>query len=139
MAVSIFDDKTITPNNEMIASALGGSYSLWEELKNHICEEYPAITEEWKFYGKAAGWSCKVISKKRNLLFFIPLQDAFRLRIVLGEKAAASEEGANLPNEIKQSLREATPYAEGRSIDIDVNKQNQLDAVKLLLKIKYEN
>jgi hypothetical protein len=94
MAVSFFDDKTLTPNNDMIASALGGVNSLWEELKNHIGEEYPAITEEWKFYGKAAGWSCKIISKKRNLLFFIPLKDAFRLRIVLGEKAVTAAESA---------------------------------------------
>jgi hypothetical protein len=139
MAVSFFDDKTLIPTNEMIASALGGAHSLWEELKHHIGEEYPAITEEWKFYGKAAGWSCKIISKKRNLLFFIPLKDAFRLRIVLGEKAAAVAESVKIPNEIKQSLREATPYAEGRSIDIDVNRKEQLDVIKTLLKIKYEN
>jgi hypothetical protein len=139
MAISFFDDKMITPTNDMIASALGSSYLFWEELKNHICEEYPDITEEWKFYGNAAGWSCKIISKKRNLLFFIPLKDSFRLRIVLGEKAATAAESANLPNEIKQLIREARPYAEGRSIDIDVSKQNQLDAIKLLLKIKCEN
>jgi hypothetical protein len=139
MSVSIFDDKLITPNEDMIALALGSTYSFWEELKNHICEEYPAITEEWKFYGKAAGWSCKIISKKRNLLFFVPLKNSFRLRIVLGEKAATAAESTNLPNEMKQSIREAIPYAEGRSIDIDVNRKEQLDAIKALLKIKYEN
>jgi hypothetical protein len=139
MAISFFDDKTITPNNEMITSALGGTYSLWEELKNHICEEYPVITEEWKFYGKAAGWSCKIVSKKRNLLFFVPLKDSFRLRIVLGEKAVIVAESANLPNEIKQSIRDATPYAEGRSVDIDTNRREQLDVIKALLKMKYEN
>jgi hypothetical protein len=139
MAVSFFEDKTLIPNNDMIASALGGAYSLWEELKNHMYEEYPAITEEWKFYGKAAGWSCKIVSKKRNLLFFVPLKDDFRLRIVLGEKATAVAESAKLPSEMKQSIREATVYAEGRSIDIDVTQHKQLDVIKTLLKIKYEN
>jgi hypothetical protein len=123
----------------MIAAVLGETYQLWEELKNHICDEYPAITEEWKFYGKASGWSCKIISKKRNLLFFIPLKDSFRLRIVLSEKAVAVAENINLPNEMKQSIREATIYTEGRSIDINVNQYKQLDVIKNLLKIKWES
>jgi hypothetical protein len=139
MAVSFFDNKTVIPDDRMIAGALAETYPLWDELQNHVQENYPNITGEWKHYGKASGWSYKLISKKRNLLFFVPLNGCFRIRIVLGEKAVACVETATLPDEIKEAIRAATPYTEGRSIDIDINRYEQLEDVKCLLKIKFDN
>ena len=138
--LSAFDDKSIMPDEAMVSATLGNISSIWDELRAHITDTYPDITDEWKHYGKAAGWTCKLLSKKRNLLFFVPQTDRFRLRIVLGEKASACAEADNeLPYEIKEAIRAAKPYAEGRSIDIDVDRHEQLDTIKRLLKIKYEN
>jgi hypothetical protein len=64
----------------------------------------------------------------------------FRLRVVLGEKGCACVETDNeLPAEIKQAFRDAVPYTEGRSVDIDVERREQILAIKRLLKIKHEN
>ena len=139
MAVSIFDDKTIIPDNNMVAAALSGTFSLWDDLVSHVKAEYPSVTEEWKHYGKAFGWTFKLISKKRNLLFLVPLGGYFRVRFVLGEKAVACAGAAALPQEIKDALRVAMPNVEGRSIDIDINHHEQLVLVKALIKIKFEN
>jgi len=73
------------------------------------------------------------------LLFFIPRNGSFRIRIVLGEKASVQAQAAPLPDEIKVAISSAKAYAEGRSIDIDVDRREQLEDIKLLLKIKYEN
>ena len=139
MSVSFFDNKDVIPNDNMVAEALNDTYSLWLELQDHIQENYTNITKEWKHYGKASGWTQKVISVKRNLLFFIPQNGCFRIRIVLGDKAAACAEASELPDEIKDSIRNATTYAEGRSLDLDISNQEQLCAVKRLLEIKLVN
>ena len=138
--LSAFDNKGIIPDDDMVSIALGGTATIWEELRAGVQDSYPDVQGEWKHYGKAAGWTYKLISKKRNLLFFVPKNDCFRLRIVLGEKACAFAETDNeLPDEIKQAIREATPYTEGRSIDIDIDRREQLEAVKRLLRIKFEH
>lgn len=139
MAVSFFDSKAVIPNDGMVAEVLADAYPLWDELQNHVRDNYPNITGEWKHYGKASGWVFKLISKKRNLLFFIPQNGCFRLRIVLGEKAVTCVETAELPDEMKEAIRTATPYVEGRSIDLDISPHDHLDSVKCLLRIKYEN
>jgi hypothetical protein len=139
MAVSILEDKSKTPDNEMVSAVLFDSFSLWSELVNHVKTEYPSVTEEWKHYGKAFGWTCKLISKKRNLLFLVPLNGHFRVRFILGEKAVACADTADLPKEIKSAIYAATPHVEGRSIDIDINKLEQLETIKTLIKIKFEN
>jgi hypothetical protein len=139
MAISIFSDKTEMPNSSMVAVALADAYALWDELQEHVKTQYPNVVEEWKHYGKTAGWCFKLISKKRNLLFLIPLNGYFRIRIVLSEKAAICSENTKIPNEIKKAIQTATSYAEGRSIDIDINRREQLKTIKNLLKIKHEN
>ena len=138
--LSVFDDKNTVPSDEMVSAALGATSSIWGDLRTHVQDNYPNITGEWKHYGKAAGWTYKLISKKSNLLFFVPMTDCFRLRIVLGEKASACVEAdSELPNEIKEALRAATPYTEGRSLDIDINRREQLEPIQRLLKIKFGN
>jgi len=135
--LSAFDDKTIKPDDNMVSAVLGGAAPIWEELRSHIEGNYPNVIGQWMHYGKAAGWTYKLLSKKRNLLFFVPRTGCFRLRIVLGEKGCACVEADNdLPDEIKEAFRTATPYTEGRSIDIDVDGREQLAAIKRLLKIK---
>ena len=58
----------------------------------------------------------------------------------MGEMGCAcAEADGDLPEEIKEAFRTATPYTEGRSVDIDVNRHEQLGTIKRLLKIKYEN
>ena len=139
MAVSVFEDKSVTPDSGMIAGALAGAYPLWDELESHITDAYPNVTGEWKHYGKAAGWSYILKSKKRTLIYFIPNNGFFRVRVVLGEMAASCAEGAGLPDEIKEAIRAATPYVEGRSVDIDISRGEQLGPVRELVKIKFEN
>lgn len=136
MAVSFFDNKAVVPDVQMVADALKDTYPYWEQLQSHVQANYPSITGEWKHYGKKAGWTYKLISKKRNLLFFIPLNGCFKLRIVLGEKAASRAQATAIPNEIKEAIRTAASHIEGRSIDIDIGHHEQLEAVEQLLKIK---
>ena len=138
--LSAFGDKAIMPYADMVSAVLGDMAPIWDELCTHVEETYPNVTGEWKHYGKAAGWTYKLLSKKRNLLFFVPRNGSFRIRIGLGEKGCACvENDSKLPDEIKEAFRNATPYVEGRSIDIDIDRSRQLEAIKHLLRIKYEN
>ena len=137
MAVSVFGDKAIMPDDGMVSAALGAASSIWDELRSRMQDSYPNVTGEWKHYGKLSGWSYKLVSGKRNLLFFIPKADGFRIRVVLGENAASiAEADGTLPDELKEAIRVAVPYAEGRSIDIDIASRDQLEAVLTLIRAK---
>jgi hypothetical protein len=138
MAVSFFDNKAVMPSDRMVVDVLAESHSLWVELQNYVRENYPSIKGEWKHYGKSSGWVFKLLSKKRNLLFFIPQNGYFRLRFGISEKAAACIEVADLPNEIKEAVRVATPYMEGRSIDLDMSPNEIKIMGTHLTNVKYE-
>jgi len=132
MAVSIFEEKAAMPDDSMLADALADSHLLWTKLQSYAQETYPNVNGEWKFYGKSSGWVYKLISKKKNLLFFIPKDGCFRLRFGISEKVAPDIETADLPDVVKEAVRTATPYTEGRSIDLDFysNKVSVMAYVK---------
>ena len=109
------------------------------ELKKHLEEKQGPITEEWKFYGAKSGWILKVLRKKRNLFFFTPLKDHFRISFIFRDKAVAAVEKSDLAENIIHRLINAKKHVEGRGLQIDVKLLEDLENVKTLLEIKIKN
>jgi hypothetical protein len=139
MAVSVFDDKAAEPTDQMLTKALGKSNRLWREVKKHLKAQYGELTDEWKFYGQKTGWLLKTLRKKRNLFFFIPLEGSFRVSFVFGDKAVAAAEQSDLPAELITELKNARKYAEGRGLQIDVERAADVEHIKKLVEIKVNN
>jgi hypothetical protein len=139
MPAIIFTDKSNQPNNHMLSEALGKTYQVWEEIYLYLKSAYDDIIQEWKFYGKNYGWQLKTLLKKRNLFFIIPYQDYFTQVFVFGDKAVSEIEKSDLPNDIKETLRKAKKYAEGRGLSIDVTSSEKIDIIKILIDIKINN
>ena len=139
MAVSVFGDKATKPTDKMLAGALGKSNRLWQEIKKHLKAEYGELTEEWKFYGQKSGWILKTLRKKRNLFFFIPLENSFRVSFVFGDKAVAAIEQSDMPKDLIATLKNARKYAEGRGLQIDLKRSADVKHIMKLVNIKVNN
>lgn len=139
METNAFMDKSVQPDDAQLARVLGKSINFWEAIKQHLMQIHGDFTEEWKFYNAKSGWTSKVLRKKRNLFFFVPLQGAFRVAFVFGDKAVAAVEKSDLPEALKNELRRARKYAEGRGIRIEVKFQKDVEHIKKLIDIKVGN
>jgi len=131
-----FTDKNIKPDERLLAKILGETYKLWDDLRNHLTESYGNLIEDWKFYSPKYGWTLKILKKKRNLFFFTPIPNAFRVSFVFGDKAVSHVEATNLPEKIKIAIRSARKYTEGRGISIEVNSASEIDQIKKLVEVK---
>ena len=136
MSSSVFAEKSIQPDDQMLAEALGRAYPLWIEIKSHIQAEYGELVEEWKHYGPKSGWILKSLNKKRNLFFLTPCQGYFRIAFVFGDKAVAAIEKSDLPAAMIEEIRAAKKYAEGRGLRLEVKKRSDVKNVKKLIAIK---
>jgi len=133
---SIFLEKSIKPNNEMLSDALGRSYKYWEEIKNILEDQYGKLTEEWKYYSASSGWTLKLLLKKRNLFFFSPCEKYFRLAFIFGDKAVNEVAHSDLSEKIIEELKTAKRYAEGRGLRIEVKKKADIINIIKLVAIK---
>jgi hypothetical protein len=139
MSASIFADKNKKPTDKMLKVALGKTYAFWEGIKKHILSEYGKATEDWKFYNVRSGWLLKTLLKKRNLFFFVPVEDYFKLSFIFGDKAVEAVVKSDLPENIKTTLRNAKKYMEGRGLSIDVKTSEDVEITKKLVDIKINN
>lgn len=136
---SIFLDKSVMPNSEMLSAALGRSYKYWEEIKNTLANQHGTLTEEWKYYSASSGWTLKLLLKKRNLFFFAPCQKYFRLAFIFGDKAVNAVEDSSLPEKMVQELKNAKRYIEGRGLRLEIKKKADIKHVITLVGIKIKN
>jgi hypothetical protein len=139
MSSSVFTDKSIEPDASRLAEALGATAPIWSDLRDHLEAKYGPLVDEWKFYGAKSGWLKKTLRKKRNLFFFTPLEGYFRLGFMFGDRAVAVIEDSAVSDEIKEELRNARKYAEGRALVLDVRKPEDVEPVKTLVEIKLNN
>jgi hypothetical protein len=132
-------DKYVEPDDKRLAEALGVKNQLWEALKKHLSENYDNILEEWKFYGQKHGWTLKVKQKKRTIFYLIPFEDAFKISFVFGDKAVAVAEKSDLPKHLITALKNARKYMEGRGLQVDIERLEDIENIKKLVEIKMTN
>lgn len=136
---SVFIDKSVKPDNQMLAHTLGTSYKLWDKIKTALATNYGGLNEDWKFYGQKIGWTLKLLYKKRNLFFLTPYENYFQIGFVFGDKAVSVIEKSDLPVRIIDEIRSAKKYAEGRGLRLAVKKSYDVKLVLKLTEIKISN
>lgn len=132
-------EKAIKPIETELKKKLGSTFSLWITLTKHLNEILTNPTEEWNFPGKKYGWSFRMKSMKRNIIYFLPGAGFFKVAFVFGAKAYEKVLESDVKESIKKELSEARAYAEGRGIRIDVHEENDLSDIKTLVQVKLEN
>ena len=133
---SVFTDKTLKPTDKDLSDKLGVNYELWKRIYNMVFSKYPGGLAEWNYPGKNYGWGFRIKDKKRAIIYLLPRDQYFKVAFVFGDKAVKEIMESKVSDEIKLSISEATKYAEGRGIRIDVKDDSILFDIELLIDIK---
>ena len=136
---SIFMNKTVQPSEQDLIEKLGSTIDLWFDLKRHLNATLINPAEEWNYPGKKYGWSFRMKSKKRNIMYFLPRDGFFKVAFVFGQKATDKVMESNVSEFIKTELQKSKVYAEGRGIRIEIQENDNLDDIRKLIRIKLEN
>jgi hypothetical protein len=136
MDISIFTDKTQTPDEEEVQEHLKESYKYWNELREFVLEKYPNAIEEWNYPGKKYGWSFRMKDKKRAIIYLLPREGYFKAAFVFGQKATDKILSETISEDIKNNLENARVYMEGRGIQVEVKDDTVISDIKKLVEIK---
>jgi hypothetical protein len=130
-----FIGKPKKPTESELASELGPSKALWDELVDDLAKEY-RLAREWNCYSKKAGWALRLKRGDRNIVYLSPLRGCFRASFALGDKAVQAARQCGLPLRAIEVINEAKRYAEGTAVRIDVQGTEDVGIVKKLAAIK---
>jgi hypothetical protein len=127
------------PTESELAVTLGTADHLWQELVSALQRDLGLDSAEWNSHSVKAGWSLRLQSKKRNIVYLSPGRGRFMASFALGDKAVAAARKRTLPPRIRKIIDEARRYAEGTAVRVEVCDAGDINAVKTLAKIKMEN
>ena len=131
-----FNDKQQQPTDDMLAGALGETKVLLDELIHFIETEFGECQPEWKYYSSKIGWSLKLFNKKRNVVFIGPEEGYFNVAFAFGEKPYGPILESKLPTFIKDELRNAPAYVEGRPLRMEIKSPLHMENLKQLVVFK---
>lgn len=136
---SFFADKAKQSTETELKKALNKNFNAWITLAEFTKKSYPKASEEWKFSGEKYGWNFRISDKKRALIYLLPRDGFFKAAFVFGQKATDVILESTISNNIKEEIKAAKVYAEGRGIRIEVKTKNILNDLKKLITIKIGN
>lgn len=134
METSVFVDKSKAPTNKELKGALGNQFDPWDQIRDYVFEHYPDAAEEWSY--SKFGWNYRIKDKKRAIIYFMPCDGFFKVSFVFGEKAATEALASSISKEIKNTIKSAKVYAEGRGFRVDVKSCEVVADVKKLIDVK---
>ena len=134
-----FAGQKTKPSDAALASALGASLSLWNKLVSELKRELKIDTVEWHTASAKWGWSLRLQSKRRNIVYLGPREGCFLAAFALGDKAIAAARKNDLPDDVLKNIAGSKRYAEGTAVRIEVRTGDDVEVVKKLAKIKIAN
>ena len=138
MAKSIFLDKVGQPDECSLAEALGGRKLYWDEIVRHITEAYAAVTCEWKYYGKAWGWSLVLKSKAKTLCYLVPRQGHFQAAVIFNEAGRMLAAATGLPEEVARDVEASKNNPKNIPYDFNVTEQEDIKVAEELIAIRHK-
>jgi len=139
METKAFMDKSKMPDDVALKLVLGELHTFWLQIKAYVLQQYPKGIEDWNFPGAKYGWSFRIKDKKRAIVYLIPYENGFKAALVFGEKATQQAYQSTIPESVKEIIRTAPVYAEGRGFSLEVNNEADVLSVTKLIDIKLAN
>ena len=134
-----FIGQTTEPTTEELATALGSTFLLWNQLVDSLLHE-PGVTEmEWNCLKPKWGWNLILKCKKRRIVYLGPCVGCFRASFILGDKAMAAARESNSSKKMLKVLEEAPHYPEGTGVRLLIRNAKDLPAISKLARIKLAN
>ena len=133
---SVFTEKATIPTEKDLEIALGVTYEIWQHLSDFTKKKYPDAIEEWNFSSEKFGWSFRLKDKKRVLIYLLPRDQYFKAAFVFGDKATDAILESTIVDSIKNEIKAAKKYAEGRGMRIDIKDQMLVADIEKLIAIK---
>jgi len=135
VSIGAFVDKQHQPTMEAMLVSVRSKRRLWEGLTQFIEENF-RVKQDFAFYGKNYGWALRFRSGSRALAAFYPGADSFTVQIIIGQTQVERALQLRLGAKVRDILRNARAFTEGRWLFIPVESEEDCGDVQRLLTVR---
>lgn len=129
-------EKEIEPTNEVLENVLGKElFIIYQELIKIFTNEF-SLEPQWQFYKDGNAWLCKVVYKKKTILWLSVWENYIKTGFYFTEQTGIGVLELNIDNKIKEVFEVAKPIGKLIPLVIDINQQKQIKDLKEVVKYK---
>ena len=129
-------DKEIEPTNEVLENVLGKElFNIYKELIKIFTDEF-RLEPQWQFYKDGNAWLCKVVDKKKTILWLSVWENYIKTGFYFTEKTGTGVLELDIDNQIKEVFEVAKPIGKLIPLIVDINQQKQIKDLKEVVKYK---
>jgi hypothetical protein len=133
---SLLRVKEIAPTNEVLEAVLGKElFNIYEELISVFTDEF-GLELQWNFYKDGNAWLCKVVHKKKTILWLSVWKNYIKTGFYFTESTGTGVLELAIDNKIKEEFEVAKPIGKLIPLTLDINRQNQIKDLKEVVKYK---
>ena len=129
-------EREIEPTNEVLENVLGKElFIIYQELIKIFADEF-SLEPQWQFYKDGNAWLCKVVYKKKTILWLSIWKNFIKTGFYFTEKTRIGILELDIDNKIKEVFEVAKPIGKLIPLIIDINQQKQIKDLKEVVKYK---
>jgi hypothetical protein len=114
------------PDAGVVRKALGESYVLYEEIMNALTGDPLNLEPVWRYYKDGHAWLCKVIHKKKTVLWLSVLDGYFKAAFYFSAKAGEGIPGLDIDEALIANFQKADFIGKIKPLIITVRNKAQV-------------
>lgn len=131
-------EKEIEPTDEVLENALGKElFAIYQEVIQTFTGEF-SLEPQWRFYKDGKSWLCKVVYKKKTVLWLSVWENYIKTAFYFTEKTQNGVLELAIDEHLKETFSAAKPVGKLMPLIIDIDQQKQIEDLKKLIKYKKE-
>jgi hypothetical protein len=136
MEVQLLRDQEIFPSKEALSEVLGDVYAAWEALEAQITQGEYGLMLEWNYYKDGKSWLCKVLNKKKTVMWLSVWEGFFKATFFFTEKHLEAIAALAIADTIKEDFCRTKPVGKLLPMLISISKLEQLDDLLKIIVFK---
>lgn len=134
-----FAGRKVQPTDAELEAALGRAMAAWQKLIATLTDACDISVTEWRCYSVKAGWSMRLMRRKRTIVWLSPCARCFQVTFILGARALVAARQSGLSAAGIEALDRGVKYPEGTCIRLLIKSAKALEDVKKLAVAKTES
>lgn len=131
-------EKEIEPTDEVLEKALGKElFTIYQEIIKTFTDEF-SLELQWRFYNDGKAWLCKVVHKKKTILWLSIWKNYIKTGFYFTDKTGIGVLELDIDNKIKEVFEVAKPIGKLIPLVIDIDQQSQIEDLKKVVKYMKE-
>ena len=132
-------DETVLPTNEVIKKVLGEElFGVYSELITSFTSELD-LEPQWRYYNDGKAWLCKVVYRKKTILWLSLWQDCIKTSFYFTEKTLPGIMNLDIHPSIKEQTGNAAHIGKLIPLILDISRSEQLNNLKKIIQYKKES